>query len=69
MGSVHDIDGDEATYRLLAENNSSYFERYYSSAKGVNTDDIRNQINQQRFFIDSNINEGELYAFGNRVAV
>ena len=29
---------------------------------GVTCEDIRNQINQQRYFIDNNINEGEIYA-------
>ena len=67
--SVHDIDGDKATYRMLARNEPSFWERYVDEPNGNTTDGIANQINQQRYFIDSNINEGELYAFGNRLAV
>lgn len=67
--SVHDIDGDKATYRMLADDDTSFWERYVDSPQGNSTDGIRNQINQQRYFIDGNINEGELYAFGNRLAV
>ena len=69
FAAVTDIDDDIVTYEVLNQDGTKLFERYYEEYEGVTPEDIRNQINEQRTFIDDNISEGELYALSNRVAV
>ena len=67
--AITDIDGDVVTYTMNNINSRNEFKQYYTAREGVSPEDIRNQINQQRVFIDDNISEGELYMLANRVAV
>ena len=69
FAAVTAIDDDVVTYTMNNINAKSEFEQYYTAREGATPEDIRNQVNQQRVFIDDNISEGELYILANRVAV
>ena len=59
--AVTNVSGDIVTYTMNSIYSTKEFDSYYGSNGGVSPNDILNQVDQQRSFIDDNINEGEMY--------
>jgi len=68
-GAITSVSGTQAIYELNKEDDEWKEEVFFEAREGVTGEDIRNQVNQQRFAIDAALNEGDMYLLNNQLGI